>query len=163
MVTIKKAAECDIPTIRNLAERSWWPTYSAILSERQIRFMLDTLYSEKRLTEGFRTNEVFLLMHDKNGYTGFVSYQPWKEEAAWKINKLYVLPECHGLGYGRKLVEEVIRAARDEGITTLVLNVNKFNPAFNFYKKLGFTVLREEDIPIGQYWMNDYVMILPLK
>jgi ribosomal protein S18 acetylase RimI-like enzyme len=40
------------------------------------------------------------------------------------------------------------------------LNVNRYNPAKDFYEKLGFKIILEEDIPIGQYWMNDYVMRL---
>jgi ribosomal protein S18 acetylase RimI-like enzyme len=40
----------------------------------------------------------------------------------------------------------------------LDLNVNRNNQAKHFYEKIGFNVIREEDIPIGPYWMNDYVM-----
>jgi diamine N-acetyltransferase len=43
-------------------------------------------------------------------------------------------------------------------VSILDLNVNRHNPAKSFYEKIGFTVLREEDVPIGPYWMNDYVM-----
>jgi hypothetical protein len=45
----------------------------------------------------------------------------------------------------------------------LDLNVNRFNPAQHFYKKLGFKIIGEEDVPIGQYFMNDYVMRLELR
>jgi hypothetical protein len=36
--------------------------------------------------------------------------------------------------------------------------VNRYNNAKSFYEKMGFAIVREEDIPIGPYWMNDYVM-----
>ena len=43
------------------------------------------------------------------------------------------------------------------------LNVNRQNNAVDFYKRLGFTILKEVDIPIGKgYFMNDYVMSLTL-
>jgi ribosomal protein S18 acetylase RimI-like enzyme len=47
----------------------------------------------------------------------------------------------------------------------LELNVNKYNPALGFYKKLGFSVISEEVIEIGEgYVMDDYIMELsPLK
>lgn len=164
MILIKNATESDIPLIRSLAEKVWWPTYRKILRDEQIQFMLESIYSEKSLAEGMRNGEVFALLHDKNGFEGFVSYAPWKETAsAWKIHKLYVLPENHGSGYGRKLVQEVFSRARAAGMTSVVLNVNRYNPAFTFYKKLGFSILREEDIPIGMYWMNDYVMSIQLE
>jgi ribosomal protein S18 acetylase RimI-like enzyme len=48
---------------------------------------------------------------------------------------------------------------KTQGATTLQLNVNRNNPAKIFYEKLGFAVLNEEDIDIGNgYFMNDYVM-----
>lgn len=164
MISIKNATESDIPLIRSLAEKIWWPTYRKMLRDEQIQFMLESIYSEKSLADGMQNGEVFVLLHDKNGFEGFVSYAPWKESAGtWKIHKLYVLPENHGNGYGRKLVLEVFNRARAAGINSVVLNVNRYNPAFTFYKKLGFTILREEDIPIGVYWMNDYVMSIQLE
>ena len=164
MVSIKNASEADIPVIRALAEKVWWPTYRNIISDDQIRYMIENLYGEKNLKDGMNNGETFLLIHDKNGFQGFVSYNTWKEKpSAWKIHKLYVLPENHGSGYGRRLVNEVFDRGRNSGITTIALNVNRHNPALTFYEKLGFTVLREEDIPIGTYWMNDYVMIIDLK
>lgn len=164
MISIKNATESDIPLIRSLAEKIWWPTYRKIIRDEQIHFMLESIYSEKNLEQGMRNGEVFALLHDKNGFQGFVSYAAWKEDPrAWKVHKLYVLPENHGNGYGKKLMHEVFTRAHAAGITSVVLNVNRYNPAFTFYKKLGFTILREEDVPIGTYWMNDYVMTIRLE
>jgi diamine N-acetyltransferase len=161
MVSIKPATEADIPLIRSLAEKIWWPTYRTIIKEEQILYMLSNIYSEKNLLTGLKTGETFLLLHDKNGYQGFVSFTESKAfPKTWKINKLYVLPENHGAGYGRRLVGEVLDRARKDGIRSLILNVNRFNPALQFYKKLGFEIQKEEDVPIGPYWMNDYVMKL---
>jgi hypothetical protein len=49
MVQILHATLKDIPVIRNLAEETWWPTYSSIISVEQIRYMLDLIYGEKEL------------------------------------------------------------------------------------------------------------------
>jgi diamine N-acetyltransferase len=89
MVQIKNATEADIPVIRSLADKVWWPTYRPILKEEQIHYMLSNIYSEKSLRDGLNSNEIFLLLHDKNGYQGFISFSPWKEAIdTWKINKL---------------------------------------------------------------------------
>ena len=46
-----------------------------------------------------------------------------------------------------------------KGATVLQLNVNRHNTAKSFYEKLGFAVIKEEDIDIGSgYFMNDYIM-----
>ena len=60
------------------------------------------------------------------------------------------------------MLKEVEAQAAKTGCHTLNLNVNRHNPAFNFYKSAGFAVVQEEDIPIGPYFMNDYVLQKPL-
>lgn len=44
------------------------------------------------------------------------------------------------------------------GAENLDLNVNRYNKARFFYEKVGFVIIKEEDIPMGEYWMNDFVM-----
>ncbi|RZK15387.1 MAG: GNAT family N-acetyltransferase, partial [Hymenobacter sp.] len=48
--------------------------------------------------------------------------------------------------------------AQQAGGRTLELNVNRHNPALAFYERQGFAQHREEDIAIGPYWMNDFVL-----
>ena len=160
MHTIFQATEEHIPIIRSIAEKTWWPTYSAILSTEQIRYMLDTIYAEAVLKNLIESGaQTFLLLTDSRGIRGFAAYGIRKEEReVFKLHKLYVLPEDHGKGYGRFLIKEVARRVKEEGGKALDLNVNRHNPATNFYSKLGFKTIREEDVPIGEYWMNDYVM-----
>jgi diamine N-acetyltransferase len=74
-----------------------------------------------------------------------------------------VLPENHGKGFGKILVDEVVRRVSLDGGQTLDLNVNRFNKAKHFYEKLGFKVIGEEDVPIGPYFMNDFVMRLEIN
>ncbi|WP_225975267.1 GNAT family N-acetyltransferase [Anseongella ginsenosidimutans] len=71
---------------------------------------------------------------------------------------MYVLPETQGKGTGRFLINTVELKAKEQGCQVLELNVNRFNKARSFYEKLGFKVQRTEDIPIGPFFMNDYIM-----
>jgi diamine N-acetyltransferase len=164
MITIQNAQPSDIVVIRELAEKIWWPTYSQIVEKEQITFMLGTIYSSETLQKVMADqSQTFILLNENNIPTGFASYGTWNEKPnTWKIHKLYVLPESHGKGFGKGLLNEIKKRAKSNGVTTLVLNVNRQNPALNFYQRYGFSVLREEDIPVGPYWMNDYVMILAL-
>jgi len=164
MYTITTATINDVETIRQLAEATWWPTYSPILEEEQIRFMLDLIYSTEGLEKQIANNEqIFLLLKEGDKAVAFAGYSPYDAEpAAYKLHKLYCLPETQGKGYGRILIDTVSRIAADAGASKLLLNVNRHNKSLSFYEKMGFGIAREEDIAIGPYWMNDYIMQKPL-
>jgi len=161
---IRDASLDDITIIQELAEKTWWPTYSSLLSSEQIRYMLDTIYSTETLRQAISDHsQYFIILSDECGDQGFAAFGRRKEDAqVFKLHKLYVLPENHGKGYGKLLVTEVSERILKQGSTILDLNVKRDNPAKNFYEKLGFKILREEDIPLGPYWLEDYVMRLEL-
>lgn len=165
MIRILNATPDDIPTIQGLAEKTWWPTYSSIITAEQIRFMLDKIYSIETLQEVMSNgSQTFIILHDELGPQGFASYGMLSGyPSICKLHKIYVLPENHGKGYGKMLIEEIKKRILALNIRILDLNVNRFNRARSFYEKIGFKVIREENVSIGPYWMNDYVMRLDLK
>lgn len=160
MYTIQQATTTDASTIIRLAEQIWWPTYSSILSAEQLQYMLDTIYSPENITRQLATgSQTYLLLKEGEEAVAFAAYSPREEKPeVYKLHKLYCLPQTQGKGYGRILVEEVAARALTAGSHLLELNVNRYNNAKTFYEKMGFTVAYEEDIAIGPYWMNDYVM-----
>lgn len=165
MIRISNATQDDIPTIRTLAEKTWWPTYSPIVEAEQIRFMLNEIYSAEALQKVIHNgSQSFIILHDEHGPQGFASYGARAENPSiFKLHKIYVLPENHGKGYGKILIEEIKKRILSMNIHTLDLNVNRLNRALSFYEKIGFKVIMEENVPIGPYWMTDYVMRLDLK
>ena len=162
MIKFIDAGLADIPTIQDIAEKTWWPAYSEILTKEQTRFMLDTIYKTEAISESISNGtQRYILISDNLVPQGFASYGRRKEDpSVFKLHKLYVLPNNHGKGYGRLLIEEIKQRLIKENIHTLDLNVNRYNKAKGFYEKMGFSVIAEEDIPIGPYFMNDYVMRL---
>lgn len=149
----------DIPAIIELQKQTWWVTYEPIIGREQCDFMFDELYTESSL-EGQMTlsGHYFLLLKQGEELIGFASCSDLGKDHILKLEKLYVLPTAQGTGAGRQLLTAVVEYARSEGATELRLNVNRYNPARHFYERMGFAVLYEEDVPIGSYWMNDYVM-----
>lgn len=160
MYEIKIASVSDVGTIIRIAEETWWPTYSPILSAEQITYMLMELYSPKKISEQVEKQlQTFLLLTEDGEPVAFAAYSPREENPdIYKLHKLYCLPATQGKGYGKILINAVADKAREACKQTLDLNVNRYNNAKTFYEKMGFAVAYEEDIPIGPYWMNDYVM-----
>ncbi|HEY0897857.1 MAG TPA: GNAT family N-acetyltransferase, partial [Sphingobacteriaceae bacterium] len=147
-----------------LAEAIWWPTYQPILSSEQISFMLEKMYSEEALADQMLVEGMnFLIVEQENQPVGFAAYSLTDtENQVYKIHKLYVLPDQQGKGTGRMLINYMATVAGTEGGKILELNVNRGNPAFNFYKKIGFTVHQEVDIPYYQFVLNDYILRKPI-
>ena len=160
MYTIRTATVSDVETIIQIADQTWWVTYSPILEKEQITFMLNEIYSSDKISKQIETGaQTFILLLEGEEPVAFAAYSPREENAdIYKLHKLYCLPKTQGKGYGKVLINEVIQKTTDAGKKVLELNVNRYNNAKTFYEKMGFAVASEEDIAIGPYWMNDYVM-----
>jgi ribosomal protein S18 acetylase RimI-like enzyme len=159
MLEIRNALLEDIPLIRELTFRIWPQTYAATLSQAQIDYMLEMMYSETSLTRQMtEENCQFILVYDNGNPVGFASFNEMKK-GIWKLNKIYILPNQQGKGTGRFVIDHIIKTILIQGATALQLQVNRFNKAKDFYEKLGFTVIEIADFDIGNgYFMNDYVM-----
>ena len=160
MYTITTATVNDVESIRQIANKTWWVTYGPILETEQISFMLNEIYSADKIYNQIENNlQTYLLLLEDGEPVAFAGYSPREENAGiYKLHKLYCLPATQGKGYGKILINEVAQKTIEAGKNILELNVNRFNNAKSFYEKMGFTVVYEEDIAIGTYWMNDYVM-----
>lgn len=164
MIKIAIATPDDIPVIQKIAHKTWHNTYKDLLSPQQLAYMLEKIYSTQALLQVMDDgSQTFLLLSDEKGPQGFASYgiRPEKK-AIYKLHKLYVMPENHGKGYGKSLIEAVTDKIKPLGASFLDLNVKKDNPAKSFYERVGFRVIAEEDIPFGPFWLHDYVMQLML-
>jgi len=156
--SIKQATVEDIPLIRDLTFKVWPQTYAPILSQQQIDYMLDLMYSEASLQQQMNEGSGFIIVYEKDEPVGFAAYLK-KTPSVFKLDKIYVLPSQQGKGTGKFVIDYIIDEIKQKGATALQLQVNRYNKARNFYEKLGFTVIDEKDFDIGNgYFMNDYVM-----
>lgn len=160
MIQFRNAEVQDIPQIRELAFAIWPQAYAKILTAEQSHYMLEMMYSPESL---FRQMDVqqhrFIIACENDSAVGFASWSFTKETHIYKLHKIYVLPDKQGGGIGKKLINQVIADIGSSVSAILELNVNRFNNAKEFYSRLGFKVVREVDIAIGNgFFMNDYVM-----
>lgn len=109
----------------------------------------------RQLAEGYRYHFV-----KENGVLlGFLAWYP-KGKALY-LSKFYLYKHQRGRGYARQMLDFLIQTAEDNGLAAIELNVNRGNPAVQVYRKLGFSVIREEKNAIGNgYVMDDYVFAL---
>ncbi|HEY4335659.1 MAG TPA: GNAT family N-acetyltransferase [Puia sp.] len=150
----------DINSIGFLAQQIWPDTYGSIITPGQMQYMLNLIYSPAALRRQMvEDKHQFLIVEQGEEPIGFAAWSAMDEPGVFKLHKLYVLPGQHGKGLGRGMLQYIFDTIGPEGGKRLRLNVNRYNKACQFYQRMGFTVIGEEDIPIGQdYFMNDFIM-----
>lgn len=161
MVTLRLATLNDIPAIQEISNKTWPVSYKEIITPEQIQYMLGRMYSTSAIEQSIQDPNQEFWLAEKDGQTiGFCGIEYHCPEAHFtRIHKLYVLPDTHGLGVGKILLERARKEALLRGTTHLHLNVNKYNQAVGFYRKQGFSIAFEEVLEIGNgFVMDDFVM-----
>ncbi|MHA4844299.1 N-acetyltransferase family protein [Flavitalea antarctica] len=164
----------DINTIGFLAQQIWPAAYGSILKQEQISYMLNLFYSPDALIDQIkRQKHSFVLAELEDEPVGFASFGALDSEGLYKLHKLYVLPGNQGKGLGKALLDFIIEEIKtgnadpdSPGNKTLSLRlgVNRFNPALNFYERLGFAKIKEEKTDIGNgFVMDDYIMEMKIS
>jgi GNAT superfamily N-acetyltransferase len=170
-VNVRFANTSDISTIQHIASVTWPVAYVDILSPRQMSYMLNLMYHHEVLKKQMEEQGHLFFIAEQDGKAlGFAGVSPEnyqfpadknaKEGAkVWKLHKLYVLPAAQKLGVGKSLMNTIEETVKKSGGNYLILNVNRKNPAYQYYLKKGFEVLESGDFDIGSgFYMNDYVM-----
>lgn len=161
MFTIRKADIYDIPMIEAMAREVFPATYKTILTQEQISYMMEWMYSPESLRRQMaEEGHVFFVAYEECEAAGYVSIQPEGNDL-FHLQKIYVLPYFQKTRCGTFLFRKAIEYIKEvhPGPCRLELNVNRHNPALGFYEHLGMKKLREGDFPIGNgYYMNDYIM-----
>jgi N-acetylglutamate synthase-like GNAT family acetyltransferase len=156
---LRKATLEDIPTIQEIAEEAWRPTYGPILTEEQTLYMIPMMYNTELISSQI---ELFSMLEIDAKAIGYCSFEKLNETEG-KLHKLYLRPSVKQKGAGTFIINEISHQARALGLESIILNVNKYNSAVDFYLKKGFTKDREMILDIGNgYVMDDYVMRLTL-
>lgn len=152
----------DIPLIQDLARRSWENAYAEILSEEQMEYMLSEMYSEQEIENHLQNpNYHYYLIEDEsnNSYEGFIGYEHNYEEQTTKLHRIYLVPESKGKGFGKSALQFLNEKVSENGNSRIILNVNKYNAARNFYESQGYKVYGEGVFDIGNgFVMDDFLM-----
>jgi diamine N-acetyltransferase len=155
----------DISHIQSVAHVTWPETFKGILTPEQIEYMLNWMYSYETLYKTIKDPEqsfwIFLKDEKAFGFAGIEHH--YKGKNVTRLHKIYVLPDAQGMQVGKQLMDRVKTEALKAQSTEILLNVNRFNKATGFYEHLGFRIIGEEDIAIGNgYLMEDYIMSMKI-
>src|SRR6476469_9817944 len=131
------AVQIILQLIRELATYERAPNEVTATEEQ----LVDVLFRERPVAE-------VLLAFEAESPVGFAVYfynfSTWLGRAGLYLEDLFVKPEKRGKGYGRALLVELAKIARDRGCGRMewaVLNWNE--PAIKFYRSLGTKPMNE--------------------
>ena len=159
-ITFKKATFSDIPLIRSLAELIWWRHYPAIITNDQIEYMLELMYSERSITEQMQKHQNYTLIYTDGEPVGYYAVSE-KSPGHFFLHKFYIDTEKHRKGIGAAAFGH-IKENDCKNFKEITLQVNRRNiKAVNFYFKHGFVIDYVDDFDIGNgYTMDDFFMKL---
>jgi ribosomal protein S18 acetylase RimI-like enzyme len=164
--SFRKAGVNDCSRIRALASRIWEHTYGSILSKDQLDYMFEMMYDVDTLYAQISTSRHQFFIVSAGGIpAGYLAVEK-KSDGFFIFQKIYALPEFHGIGIGRFMVEQVIDrlVAISRQPFRIELYVNRENPAVKFYEHLGFVKTGVRDYHIGEgYYMNDFIMSMDVN
>ena len=125
---------------------------------------LENKHTEEQYTQSFHLRHIYYIAQQDGIPVGYLSIQPEGEDT-YRLQKLYILPNYQGLGWGKRMFLHATKAIKElhPKPCRMLLNVNRHNGALHFYHKMGMTKVAEGDFAIGGgFYMNDYIMGLEL-
>ena len=161
MISIQTNTDDNFTMIRTIALEVWPNTYGKILSQAQMDYMMEMMYSISSLQDqAGQKKHRFIVLKSQDSILGFASYEfNFGKKPKTKIHKIYILSNQQGKGYGGKLIAFITNEAKKRHQKILFLNVNKNNKAVRFYETQGFSIVSEVVINIGNdFVMDDFIM-----
>lgn len=138
---IRQATNEDAFGIAQVHIASWKSTYKGLILDS----ILDNLMLEKRVELWIKNisdeNKIVFVLENDNGIIGFMDGQR-VEDALYEnydadLTSLYLYEEQKGNGYGRKMLEELFKQFKMQGMNSCIVKVLANNPSKYFYERLG--------------------------
>ena len=154
-MNIVTATYSDLEKLEQLASFIWRESYTQLLGENQVEYMLGCFQNAQAFKQQISENYVYRIMYDGGEMIGYTASVLEGERIF--LSKLYLKNAYHGRGLGKQMIEDVIGLYPQA--KAIWLTVNKHNPSYDIYRHLGFKTVESVCTDIGEgYFMDDYVM-----
>ncbi|MBN1524733.1 MAG: GNAT family N-acetyltransferase [Spirochaetales bacterium] len=154
----RPATAKDTDLLLNLATTIWNLHFPGIISQKQINYMLNEMYTAPAIKREIAAGVKWQIIYYNEQPAGYFSYSMMCADIC-KLHKIYVHPSYHGMGIGRKAFSMVREYARENRAKKIVLNVHRNNKKAIFaYMRFGFKIENEENTCFGPFMLNDFQM-----
>ncbi len=162
LVEIILASDKDANLIARIARPIWEEHYTPIIGIEQVNYMLDKFQSEDAVQTQIAEGYHYYLVNYEGNTAGYMAIK--LEDNKLFLSKFYLSSEYRGKGIAKTMMQSLIDQAKANDCQLGELTVNKYNPAYNIYLKLGFKNVESIQIDIGNgYTMDDFRMQLAIN
>ena len=160
MLTVEEIVQFSV-----LAETTFRQAYSGQISKADLEQFIASQFSTEAIRAAMETASIQVLLIDQNS-SGYYWLNPSTFPPAIKVDgmpmeiqRLYLLEEVRGRGYGRFLLRSCESIARERQHDLLWLKVwDQNDRAISFYRASGFDVISECTFECGSRLCNDLIM-----
>lgn len=158
MTEIRKVKKDEIDSLSEVASSIVKEHYDPILGAEQNDYMIEKFQSPAALRSQIKNGYRYYFVLEDNEAAGFFAIYP--RDNKMYVSKFYLKKEFRGRGLANKMLGCIRTETKNDGMSKIFLNVNRWNDnTIQIYKHLGFVKIKEEKIDIGHgYYMDDFVM-----
>ena len=138
-IEIRPAVSADMEAVGRLYTDSWQRTYRGLLPDQELDEMTAEASTGKWTSYLERKENAMFVLERSGAVAGFAACRPLPErENSALLDSLHVAPEAQGGGWGRELIAQAARWARERGYRELTVYVVQGNHrAERLYRRLG--------------------------
>jgi GNAT superfamily N-acetyltransferase len=165
-LTIRRANLADAGPLAELALRSFLDAYAALNDPDDVAAYTSRVYGPAQQAAEIANPDIVTLVGELDGR--MVAYAQVRrgttapgvaDPDAAEIMRFYVDRPWHGRGIAQRMMDAVLRTARDQGAPTVWLAVWERSPwARAFYAKSGFRVVGKHVFWLGSDCQDDLVL-----
>jgi GNAT superfamily N-acetyltransferase len=136
--------------------------YDPIIGPEQNSYMIEKFQSAASIQSQIVDGYLYYIAVADGIWRGFFAVKP--ENGKMFLSKLYVHKSSRGQGYASQMLDFIKTLCAKQALSAIWLRVNRENStSIQIYNHLGFHIVRTDKADIGHgYWMDDYILELPL-
>jgi len=163
---VRSGKDRDLNILQTVAKSTFIDTYGIFNTPENMSAYLETHFSKKAIIDQLNDSQVqFFLAEQNNTILGYIKVNRGSAQTesnypnTLEIERIYVLSEFHGKGYGKLLLQKAIDVAKNDHLESVWLGVWDQNPkAIAFYERNGFSTFGVHEFLLGDDPQRDFIM-----
>lgn len=160
-LNIRLATSKDMKVIAKIYVDTWRTTYAGLVPDVYLK-QLSVQRAEQKWTQFLNDSSqdtfLYVVLNEQGITVGFAAAQIHADDGVriGELSALYILPEAHGLGIGKKLMATIAAHFLKADVFSMLVWVMKKNePGRAFYRRLGGKYIDHRQSRFGNVTVKD--------